>query len=162
MENHSTSILMILVHTCSPHKSQLTTINLFAIAWTGGEGFKIVIWGGGSKLPILVGIARTVGETISVIAFQKIIILSVQLQSNRMFPCKQHCNIVPQYCNFDRQIALSNLQQTRTNCKLKFTKNLQTKPLIKLLAKRKPINSPWIQGYNNRGCANGIVVRILQ
>jgi hypothetical protein len=43
------------------------------------------------------------------------------LQSNRMFSCEQHCNIVPQYCNFDRQIALSNLQPTRTNCKLKFT-----------------------------------------
>ena len=40
------------------------------------------------------------------------------LQSNRMFSCKQHCNIVPQYCNFDRQIALSKLQTTRTNCKL--------------------------------------------
>jgi hypothetical protein len=38
-----------------------------------------------------------------------------------MFSCEQHCNIVPQYCNFDRQIALSNLQPTRTNCKLKFT-----------------------------------------
>jgi hypothetical protein len=37
------------------------------------------------------------------------------LQSNRMLSCKPHCNIVPQYCNFDRQIALSNLQLTRTN-----------------------------------------------
>ena len=46
------------------------------------------------------------------------------LQSNRMFSCKQHCNIVRQYCNFDRQIALSNLQPTRTNRKLKFTKDL--------------------------------------
>jgi hypothetical protein len=53
-------------------------------------------------------------------------------QSNRMFSCKQHCNIVPQYCNFGRQIALSNLQATRTNCKLKFTKDLYTKPLIGL------------------------------
>ena len=35
-----------------------------------------------------------------------------------MFSCEQHCNIVPQYCNFDRQIALSNLQATRTNYKL--------------------------------------------
>ena len=32
----------------------------------------------------------------------------LRLQSNRMFSCEQHCNIVPQYCNFDRQIALSN------------------------------------------------------
>ena len=28
-----------------------------------------------------------------------------QLQSNRIYSCEQHCNIVPQYCNFDRQIA---------------------------------------------------------
>ena len=49
---------------------------------------------------------------------------SSNLQSNRMFSCKQHCNIVPRYCNFDSQIALSNLQLTRTNCKLKFTKDL--------------------------------------
>jgi hypothetical protein len=32
-----------------------------------------------------------------------------------MFSCEQHCNIVPQYCNFDRQIAPSHLQPTRTN-----------------------------------------------
>jgi hypothetical protein len=50
--------------------------------------------------------------------------LWIILQSNWMFSCKQHCNIVPQYCNFDRQIALGNLQITRTNCKLKFTKDL--------------------------------------
>ena len=35
-----------------------------------------------------------------------------------MFSCEQHCNIVPQYCNFDRQIVLSDLQPTRTSCKL--------------------------------------------
>ena len=37
---------------------------------------------------------------------------------------REHCNIIPQYFNFDRQIALSNLQATRTNCELKFTKDL--------------------------------------
>jgi hypothetical protein len=30
------------------------------------------------------------------------------LQSNRLFSCVQHCNIAPQYCNFDRHIALKN------------------------------------------------------
>ena len=44
------------------------------------------------------------------------------LQSNRMFSCEQHCNIVPQYCNFDRQIAQSKLQPTRKNCKLEIHK----------------------------------------
>jgi hypothetical protein len=43
---------------------------------------------------------------------------------NRMFSGEQHFNIVPQYCSFEKQIALSNLQATRTNCKLKFTKDL--------------------------------------
>ena len=144
MENHSTNILMILVHTCTHAVPTSHNYQSFCQCLNrGGGGVQNCYRGGGcSKFPILVGIARTVGEKISVIAFQKIIILSVQLQSNRMFPCKQHCNIVPQYCNFDRQIAPSNLQRTRTNCKLKFTKKLQTKPLIKLLAKRKPINSP--------------------
>jgi hypothetical protein len=52
------------------------------------------------------------------------------LQSKRMFSCEQHCSIVPQYCSFDRQIALSNLEPTRTNCKLKFTKDLWTKPWL--------------------------------
>jgi hypothetical protein len=28
---------------------------------------------------------------------------------------EQHCNIVPQYCHFDREIALSNLQPTQLN-----------------------------------------------
>jgi hypothetical protein len=46
------------------------------------------------------------------------------LQSNWMFSCEQHCNIVPKYCSYDRQIALSDLQATQTNCKLKFTKDL--------------------------------------
>jgi hypothetical protein len=54
----------------------------------------------------------------------ELVILKYLLQSNRMFSCEQHCNVVPQYCSFDRQIALSNLQPTRTNCKLKFTKDL--------------------------------------
>ena len=39
----------------------------------------------------------------------------LELQSNRMFSCKQNCNIVPQYCNFDRQITLSKLQRTDAN-----------------------------------------------
>jgi hypothetical protein len=39
-----------------------------------------------------------------------------------MFSCEQHCNIVPQYWDFDRQIVLSNLQATQTKCKLKFKK----------------------------------------
>jgi hypothetical protein len=41
--------------------------------------------------------------------------------------CSLASNIVSQYCNFDRQIALSNLQPTRTNCKLKFTNDLYKK-----------------------------------
>jgi hypothetical protein len=32
------------------------------------------------------------------------------VKPDRMFSCEQHCNIVPQYCHFDSQIALSNLQ----------------------------------------------------
>jgi hypothetical protein len=28
--------------------------------------------------------------------------VSTVCKSNRMFSCEQHCNIVPQYCNFDR------------------------------------------------------------
>jgi hypothetical protein len=51
MENHSTSILMILVHTCSPHKSQLSIF--LPMLEQGGEGFKIVI--GGFKIAHLGG-----------------------------------------------------------------------------------------------------------
>jgi hypothetical protein len=46
------------------------------------------------------------------------------LQSNRETGCSLASNIAPQHCNFDRQIALSNLQPTWTNCKSKFTKDL--------------------------------------
>jgi hypothetical protein len=30
------------------------------------------------------------------------------LQSNPVFHCQQYCNIVTQYCNIDRLIALAN------------------------------------------------------
>jgi hypothetical protein len=139
MENHSTSILMILVHTCSPHKSQLSIF--LPMLEQGGEGFKIVI--GGFKIAHLGGnCPNSRGENFrhsisknyhSVCAIT--VKPDVPLQATL-----QYCPTIN--CNFDRQIAPSNLQRTRTNCKLKFTKNLQTKPLIKLLAKRKPINSP--------------------
>ena len=33
------------------------------------------------------------------------------LQSNPMFHCRQHCNIVTQYCNNNRLIALANCNQ---------------------------------------------------
>ena len=54
------------------------------------------------------------------------------LQSNRMFSLKRHWNIVPQYCNSDRLIAspLSNLEATWTNCKFKFTKDLNLFTLL--------------------------------
>ena len=58
------------------------------------------------------------------------------LQSNRMFSCKQHCNIVPQYCNFDRQIALSKLLPTRTNCKLEIHKRFVNKVSDWIIRKR--------------------------
>jgi hypothetical protein len=59
-----------------------------------------------------------------------------ELQSNRMFSCEQHCNIVPQYCNFDRQIALSKLQPTRTNCKLEIHKRFVNKASDWIITKR--------------------------
>jgi hypothetical protein len=43
-----------------------------------------------------------------------------------MFSCEQHC-IVPQYCNFDRQIALSNLQLTGTKLQVKIHKRFVNK-----------------------------------
>jgi hypothetical protein len=39
------------------------------------------------------------------------------LQSNPVFRCRQHCNIVTQYCNINRlHDCSSKLQPTRTNC----------------------------------------------
>jgi hypothetical protein len=62
--------------------------------------------------------------------------LDSNLQSNRMFSSEQHCNIVPQYCNFDRQIALSKLQPTRTNCKLEIHKRFVNKASDWIIRKR--------------------------
>jgi hypothetical protein len=62
--------------------------------------------------------------------------LNDPLQSNRMFSCKQHCNIVPQYCNFDRKIALSNLQPTRTNYTVEIHKRFVNKASDWIIRKR--------------------------
>jgi hypothetical protein len=63
-----------------------------------------------------------------------------------MFPCEQHCNIVPQYCNFDRQIALSKLQPTRTNCKLEIHKRFVNKASDWIIRKREANQIVWATG----------------
>jgi hypothetical protein len=76
--------------------------------------------------------------------------MSKLLQSNRICSLAGNiANIVPQYCNFDRQIAQSNLQPTRTNCKLKFTKDLWTKLSDWTISKKEANQIVWATGYRS-------------
>jgi hypothetical protein len=62
-------------------------------------------WGSKSKKN---GVANDLQfSKITIPSILYILYIVSNLQSNRMFSFKQHCNIVPRYCNFDSQIALA-------------------------------------------------------